>query len=525
MVGVRTFATHPLVLAAILTLVNASKPVLIDDTAYLTFARHLAKCPFEPYGFELFWYDRPQPAMEIVQPPVLPYWLALGIAAFGENLLLLKLWLFPFACALAFSVRSLVRRFVSRDGEWIAVLLTIGPGTLPFFNFMLDLPALALQLAAVALAIRGIESPKKWRFGLAAGLAIAIALHTKYSALGLPIAIMFVGYLRGAIRFTLSVVGIGLIGFSAWEAFVFAVHGQSHFLFHTFGYAKATEFSSKLALAVGLFGHLGLTAGWAGLAVLPIRARWFVIALLGSFFLTFAFVNFPGASSVAGATCITLGGLTLFVASRFAMRSKWDWETKFLAGWLLIEVLVYLAVAPFPAGRRILGVSLLVVLLIARHRSIPKAAMVFGLVAGMLVTALDAWDADAERQLPERSAHYARERGWTGTGHFVGHWGFQYYAERDGMKIVDPSRTAFEPGDWILLPDGERPQTGGYRVIPDLQSIEWEAELIIDDAIEIRTIANLYAGRSPFLAKNGERLKANLYRIVSPSKPLVVRTK
>jgi hypothetical protein len=52
----------------VLTLANAAKPVLVDDTAYLAFARHLAKNPFEPYGFELFWADRPQPAMEIVLP-------------------------------------------------------------------------------------------------------------------------------------------------------------------------------------------------------------------------------------------------------------------------------------------------------------------------------------------------------------------------------------------------------------------------------------------------------------------------
>ena len=77
-------------LAAILTLLNAIKPAVVDDTAYLFFARHVAQQPADPYGFALFWNTAPQPAMEILMPPVLPYWLAVGISLFGEHLFLLK---------------------------------------------------------------------------------------------------------------------------------------------------------------------------------------------------------------------------------------------------------------------------------------------------------------------------------------------------------------------------------------------------------------------------------------------------
>ena len=101
----------PLLLAAVVTLLNAAKPAVVDDTAYLLFARHLASDPLHPYGFELFWYDQPQPAMQVLAPPVLPYWLAAGMALFGENLVLLKLWLFPIAWVLCLAVRSLMRRF------------------------------------------------------------------------------------------------------------------------------------------------------------------------------------------------------------------------------------------------------------------------------------------------------------------------------------------------------------------------------------------------------------------------------
>src|SRR5437868_3901982 len=96
---------NPVVLAALVTLANAAKPVVVDDTAYLAFARQIAARPLDPYGFELFWYSLPEPAMEILAPPVLPYWLAAGIRLFGEHVVLLKLWLFPFPLVLAYAGR------------------------------------------------------------------------------------------------------------------------------------------------------------------------------------------------------------------------------------------------------------------------------------------------------------------------------------------------------------------------------------------------------------------------------------
>ena len=97
--------------AVILTALNGFKPAVVDDTAYLLFARHLSQHPADPYGFEIFWNAAPEPAMNVLMPPVLPYWLGLGIAIFGEHLWLLKLWLFPFALILCRSTAWMVARF------------------------------------------------------------------------------------------------------------------------------------------------------------------------------------------------------------------------------------------------------------------------------------------------------------------------------------------------------------------------------------------------------------------------------
>src|SRR5580704_11221027 len=69
----------PILLALIMTSLNAFKAQCIDDTAYLAVAAQIASHPLDPYGFQQFWYQEPQPANEILAPPVVPYWLGLGI--------------------------------------------------------------------------------------------------------------------------------------------------------------------------------------------------------------------------------------------------------------------------------------------------------------------------------------------------------------------------------------------------------------------------------------------------------------
>ena len=46
---------------------------------------------------------------------------------------------------------------------------------------------------------------------------------------------------------------------------------------------------------------------------------------------------------------------------------------------------------------------------------------------------------------------------------FVGHWGFQFYAERHGWHPVVPAETRFQPDDWLVLPDARLDQVVVHR--------------------------------------------------------------
>src|SRR5262249_24733663 len=72
-------------LALIYILLNAAKPLHIDDTEYYYVARQISQRPLDPYDFEVFWYDIPQKATSVLAPPVVPYWWALALRLFGDQ--------------------------------------------------------------------------------------------------------------------------------------------------------------------------------------------------------------------------------------------------------------------------------------------------------------------------------------------------------------------------------------------------------------------------------------------------------
>jgi hypothetical protein len=88
--------------------------------------------------------------MEVLAPPVVPYWLGLGMRLFGDEPALLKLWLLPFVWLFAYSLRALLRRFARGMEGTVLPLMMLSPAVLPMVNLMLDIPAAALGLASLA---------------------------------------------------------------------------------------------------------------------------------------------------------------------------------------------------------------------------------------------------------------------------------------------------------------------------------------------------------------------------------------
>src|SRR5262249_20808760 len=130
-------------------------------------------------------------------------------------------------------------------------------------------------------------------------------------------------------------------------------------------------------------------------------------------------------------------------------------DSAFVVGWVLLELAAYFALTPFPAARRLIGPSVALAVLAARLvrlRKMPPPRWVVptAIAFGIAVAAIDMLDAYPEKVLAERAAAAIPERGRTVW--YAGHWGFQFYSERAGMRPLVPGASRAEPGDYLVLP-------------------------------------------------------------------------
>lgn len=558
--------THPITLAALVTCANAVKPVTVDDTAYIVYARHIAAQPTDPYGFQIFWWFAPEPAMSVLCPPVVPYWLASGICLFGDSPALLKLWLFPFIWLLAWALRALLHRF-ARGTEALALpLLMFSPAVLPTVNLMLDVPAVALALAAVELFVRscrsrttgrpvGTDGRENWALTVLAGVVAGLAMQTKYSAFVAPAVIAWFGLTHRRVAAAAVAVAACVAVFVGWELCLVEKYGQSHFWFHATAPSDPPPGENKLLAALTekfeligfLAGHFGCLAVGAGLvagSVLRVSRRWLVgtAAVWGvGFALVAALPNrwtvLSGATSLttlfwqaSGAVwfvSVTACAATLLVRVNRGIGFRLRSDALFLIGWLALEVGATLALTPFPAARRVIGVTLVAGLVAARaasrigrvrpDRRPARGVLALGIAAGVAVAAIDLLDAFPEKVCAEMSADVTRDRPDTATVWYAGHWGFQHYCEREGMRPLVARETVARAGDYVVLPvhpDGgfHRPYTG-FAAKEPVEVGDEVAAIVWDDWLSAKTVPNFYGGVDPVSGRDHPRLRVRVYRL------------
>jgi hypothetical protein len=206
-------------------------------------------------------------------------------------------------------------------------------------------------------------------------------------------------------------------------------------------------------------------------------------------------------------------------------------DTLFLLLWLALETLAYFPLTPFPAARRVLGPLIVLTLLTARlaartcaapeRRRVLWALTGCGAVLGLAYFALDAREAYAEMWGAEASAAWIAAQGGDGRVWYVGHYGFQYYAERCGMSPAyaasDLAKTPrLQRGDWLVRPD-ER--VGSQAIDFDSPALREEKKLTLDDRVPLRTVACFYCGRAPLEHHEGPRITVRIYRVTADYEP------
>ncbi len=142
-----------------------------------------------------------------------------------------------------------------------------------------------------------------------------------------------------------------------------------------------------------------------------------------------------------------------------------------------------------------------------------------GIAAGVLVAAIDTLDAYPEKVCAEVASELVRDRAPEATVWYVGHWGFQHYCERAGMKPLIAKRTVACAGDYVVLPvypKGEpfpRPYAGFDVTHPRAEEAEVVGEVEWDDPLAAKTVPNFYGGADPVIGRDAPRLRVRVYRL------------
>ena len=105
----------------------------------------------------------------------------------------------------------------------------------------------------------------------------------------------------------------------------------------------------------------------------------------------------------------------------------------------------------------------------------------------------------------------------------MGHWGFQYYCERGGLKPAYKGGPGLAVGDYLVVPI-HPDENGFYRPdsinvwgSPPPGVVERIGELIVwDDWLSAQTIPNFYGGIAPIVGRDHPRLRVAVFRLTKP---------
>jgi hypothetical protein len=535
--------------ALALTILNAWKPVVVDDTAYLLVADQIAQHPGDPYGFDLFWREVPESANQVLAPPVLPYWIAAAMALVGDHLVLWKLSLLPFALLLALAVHRLGTRLAPGRERLLLLIIFALPGVLAGFNLMTDVPALALGLFALSVAVAAIEG-RDVRGALFAGLIAGVAMQTKYTAVA-PLAVAaFYGLLCREPKIVASMLAMAGFVFMGWEGFVLLRYGDSHLSLALAAPASGGDRSLGLS-ALGLLcliggtapaiGLLGLSGLRVGIGLVAAAAALICFGILAIALLPpppSAAAYLPGSQLLNGPEILPWGLIGLFVLAmsgaiawkilRSARDSARNSDQRLLdllaLGWVGIELVLILALAPyrFLAARRLLGLIVAMTFLSARATSNPagegaprgplRVVACLAALFGLLFYVADFADAAARRDAVAKCAEKLASLGADPGSEkvfFAGHWTFQFYAEQRGYRPVVAGESHLEKGDWLLIPLGVSRQGVALRR-EDLRAV---TKISGSSAWPWSTIPGAYIGMLPLRRQPQRQVVVAIFRV------------
>lgn len=448
-----------IVLILIILLPFINKAYHIDDTLVLYPARQILKSPLRPLNFGVNWYGLPRSMWQEGNPPLLFYYPAFVTYFLGEREIWSHLSFLIFPLIAGIAMYFLGKRF-TKNSLLSTLLLIATPAYLVMStNIMLDVPLLAFYLAAVATHIYGVDKDNI-KLMVFSGILIGIASLIKYSGLTLmPLLLAYSLLKKKNISKTLLVFLIPLALFGLWCIHNIVFYRSIHLLVASSW--LRLQGSLILQKTLGTLSYIG------GATIFPLLFIFFLcrkkkdaflylfligLSILISLKLLLNFKYTPPQIILH----LFFASLGLFFCAKSTTRNFWrDSDETFLLLWFW-GIFFMNILAEFAAARFVLILMPPLIFLLIRiaekralFRSLCGVGIIFGMVLSLLVSYGDYRYANCYRNFTQKRAVSFKEEGrkvW-----FRGHWGFQYYMEKEGFEYLATDRMPAQ-GDLIIMP-------------------------------------------------------------------------
>ncbi len=465
------------VLVLLIFLPFLNKAFHIDDPVYVWVARQIQNHPFDFYGFPVNWYGITD-SMAIINknPPLFSYYLAGVGSLFGWSEIVMHLAALVPVVMLALGTYQLAGLMKAKP-LYSALLAVCTPVfALSGTTVMVDMAMTAFYVWAIYFWIRGLEDQGHNLLLVIAALLVAASGLTKYFGVSLlPLLSVYAVWQRSPVRRWFPFLVIPLSIFALYQWGTDRLYGAG-LITDAASYAitirKLSLGTLKDAVLIGLsFTGGGILTPLVFAPLLLNRRGWVVsmgaLILIAGILLTVGSVGKHNISeswlTFAQLLIFIVTGGGLLVLAAVELWQERDAKTVLLFCWVVGTFIFASLVNWSITGRNILPMAPAAGLLIARRlerkNQIPDRylgssrfalSLVLALTMALLVSYADYRYANEVRSLARQIGRIPSYTG--GRLLFQGHWGFQYYLEKEGAIPIDFARTTFQAGDIVVTP-------------------------------------------------------------------------
>jgi hypothetical protein len=517
-----------LLLWAAVTLLDLNKAYHIDDTFHLKAAQWISGHPLEPMSGMVNWGHDPEPIHNFNQPPGFFYLVAVTghLFGWGEAPMHAMRSLFTLLALVCF--HGLARRLAGQQALWLTALFALCPAFMVNQGLMTDVPLLALQLLFFHLLLVPGRLPEGWRLLLAA-VVVSAALFIKYTTLPLLVLFPLVLMLRRQWHWLpLSLLPLAFI--ALWSGWNLYEYGGVHLLEREAG---DPSLRGLFVRTLAIFTCIGAISPFtpAMLRPLPVQLgkhlllAWGLLlsmAIVFTALVYFGVISEPVSDQVLRVTFTLNGVLIMVLCARFL---PWSFSPTRTDQWTLglwaFGLAAFLACfSPMMASRHILLIIPPVLLLTApamakAPRREKTLAVACTAILGLLLTISDKQYAGFYRDSAPQIAEQLS--GKNGTVWSLGHWGWQWYSEKAGMKVYGRTQSHVSIGDYIVIPEDYDRQ----RLAQGIEKIKvatWTEAPGPFNFFCVEQFAGMYTssyGKLPWSLSRSHTKTINVYRVTA----------